>query len=434
MRIIHLVPGAGTSFYCQNCLRDMALVRAQRALGHDVVVVPMYLPLLSDHADTGADTGMYYGAVGLYLRDRFPLLGKAPAFIRKLLDSPRLLRWASERAGSTRSRDLIGMTLSMLRGEEGKQARELDRLAGWLSAEGRPDVVHLSNALLLGLARRIRDGTGASIVCTLQDEHQWVDAMGEEGAARVWKAMCDRAKDVDLFVSVSRYYADTVRDRLGLTDEKLRVVYMGIDLDGFEAGTPSFDPPVIGYLSRICESLGAGVLADAFMKLDDDERHGGVRLRYAGGWTAGDMSFVGDLRRRFDAAGLVDRVDFVRGFGRADRIGFLRSVSVLSVPVPGGEALGMHLLEALASGVPIVQPDAGGFPELVEATGGGVVYAPNDADSLAKALGELLLDPERARGLGLRGSEAVRERFGVEKMAEEMVHLYLRLAERRRSE
>jgi glycosyltransferase involved in cell wall biosynthesis len=175
------------------------------------------------------------------------------------------------------------------------------------------------------------------------------------------------------------------------------------------------------------------VLADAFITLAKDDRHAAVRLRYAGGWTAGDAPFVRDLRKRLEEAGLGDRVDFVRGFGRADRIRFLKSVSILSVPVPGGEAFGMHLLESLASGVPVVQPDAGGFRELVEATGGGVLYEPGDPDALAAALGELLLDPERARGLGARGGEAVHERFGVEKMAEEMVHLYLQLREREKA-
>lgn len=427
MKIVHIVPGSGTSFYCQNCLRDIALVRALRALGHEVLIVPMYLPLLTDYPDVKEDADIFYGAVGLYVKEKLPLFKKAPLWMQKLLDSPRLLSWAAGKAGSTSSRDLAEMTVSMLKGEEGRQAAELDRLVAWLESEEKPDVVHLSNALLLGLARRMKSDLGAPIVCSLQDEDSWVDTMGEESAGNVWNTMADRAGDVDAFVAVSRYYANAVAPRMNLKPEQIHVVPIGIELNGFEPRPLPFDPPAIGYLSRMCESLGAGLLTDAFIKLKEDGRFKDLKLRFTGGRTDADIPFIKQMQERLTRLGLQEDVELVRNFDRPGRIRFLQSISIMSVPVIRGEALGMHLLEALASGVPIVQPKVGGFPELVDATGGGILYEPNNADALAEALGKLLLDPERARRLGASGRDAVSERFSVKKTASEMMEIYGRL-------
>ena len=50
MKIVHIVPGSGGTFYCQNCMRDNELIKAFKALGHDIYMVPMYLPLsIEDH-------------------------------------------------------------------------------------------------------------------------------------------------------------------------------------------------------------------------------------------------------------------------------------------------------------------------------------------------------------------------------------------------
>jgi glycosyltransferase involved in cell wall biosynthesis len=82
------------------------------------------------------------------------------------------------------------------------------------------------------------------------------------------------------------------------------------------------------------------------------------------------------------------------------------------------------VLEALAAGVPVVEPATGVFPELLETTGGGVLYEPNSAQALAAAMKPLLLEPGYAQQLGKRGKEAVFEKFNVEQTAEELVRIY----------
>jgi len=78
MKIVHIVPGSGGTFYCQNCLRDNALVKALRAQGHDVVMVPLYLPMFADEPGISGEAPVFYGAISLYLRQRLPFCESLP--------------------------------------------------------------------------------------------------------------------------------------------------------------------------------------------------------------------------------------------------------------------------------------------------------------------------------------------------------------------
>ena len=80
------------------------------------------------------------------------------------------------------------MTVSMLRGEQGFQAKEIDKLLEWLRTEPRFDVINLPYALLLGLAEPLRRELKAPICCTLQGEDLFLDGLGEPsiGASR-WR-------------------------------------------------------------------------------------------------------------------------------------------------------------------------------------------------------------------------------------------------------
>ena len=101
----------------------------------------------------------------------------------------------------------------------------------------------------------------------------------------------------------------------------------------------------------------------------------------------------------------------------AEKVAFYKSVDVLSVPTEFLEPKGLYVLEALANGVPVVQPRHGAFPELVEATGGGRLVTPGVADELADALEELMLDPDTRYSLGATGQINVREQFNPQVMA-----------------
>lgn len=424
MRIVQITPGAGDNFYCENCLRDHAVVRALREAGHDALMVPLYLPAASDQPDADADAPIFFGGINVFLQQKLALFRRTPRWVDRLFDSDRLLRWAAGMAGVTRAKDLGETTLSMLRGEHGRQVKELNRLTAWLSAHGRADVVCLSNALLLGLNGRIRDRLRVPTVCLLQDEEPFLDALIEPYRREAWRMLRELAAGADAFVAVSHSYARTMQSRLGLPDDRLHVVYNGIDPRGYGPAETPPDPPAVGFLSQLCRGKGLDILVEAFVKLKSDPRLGGLKLRLSGGQTAADEPLLKQVRARLARAGVAGDVEMLDRFDRPAKQAFLRGLSVLSVPARDPEAFGLFVLESLACGVPVVLPRRGAFVELVEATGGGVLYEPNEPGVLAGVLGELLLDPPRARSMGRAGREAVLRDFHIERTARELAAVY----------
>jgi glycosyltransferase involved in cell wall biosynthesis len=428
MKVIYLVPGSGGSFYCQNCLRDLALVKAMRGQGVDAISLPLYLPVTTGSESASVDsTPVFYGAIKIYLEQLYPWLKRLPQAMLGWLDSPVLLKWAAKRAGSTRARGLEEMTLSMLRGESGQQAAELDALVGWLDKEGKPDIIHLSNGLLLGLARRLKQKLNAIIVCSLQDEDQWIDAQSAAGSAATWRLMSERAVDADCFIAPSLYYARVMQDRLKLESGRIEVIPSGIEPDSDAPASLLFNPPVIGYLSRMCESLGLGLLVDAFIRLKREPRFSDLKLKAMGGFTPDDRVFLDGLRHRLDGLNLIQDVEFSTDYEPNQRRAWLRQLSVLSVPIPRGEAFGTFQIEALAAGVPLVQPRVGAFPEVIEATGGGILYDPDRPQALDDSLIQLLSDRDRARKLADHGRHMVTEKYTMQRMSQQVTRLYRRM-------
>ncbi len=123
-------------------------------------------------------------------------------------------------------------------------------------------------------------------------------------------------------------------------------------------------------------------------------------------------------------AGLADDFDHVDSPSHDDKVRFLHGLDVLSVPTTYREPKGLYVLEALANGVPVVQPRHGSFPELLEATGGGLLVNPDDPRDLADALRRLMDDPARGEEMGRKGKEAVHARFHADRMADETAAVY----------
>ena len=126
------------------------------------------------------------------------------------------------------------------------------------------------------------------------------------------------------------------------------------------------------------------------------------------------------MMTKLAAAGVAHDVEIVDDFNKSARRAFLQSLNVLSAPAPDGEAFGLFILEAGACGVPVVQPDAGAFREVVEMTGGGIVYDPGRPAALVESLRDLLVNPERCRELGRQARAAVSEQFSSDAMARNM--------------
>lgn len=413
--------------YCGNCFRDNALVAELRRLGHPTLMVPLYLPMTLDEADQSAGTPTFFNGVNVFLQQKSAFFRRAPKWLHDLIASPTLLKWAAGRAAKTRAEDVTDLTLSMLRGEEGNQARELDELITWLKTQERPHLVSLSNALLVGMARKIKQELGAPVVVMLQGEDAFLDSMPSPAREEVWRTLAERCREVDLFIAPSRYFGELMARRLGLPADKVKVVHNGINLDGFGTQNPESriqNPPVLGFFARMCKEKGLDTLIEAFLILKKRGKVANLKLRVGGGCGPGDEPFVNQLKSRLTSAGVLGDVEFHPNLTREQKLEFLRSLTVFSVPALYGEAFGLYVIEALASGVPVVQPRVASFPELVETTGGGVLCEPGNAAALAEAIECLLLDTTKLRACAASGRRAVQERFSVQRMAEEMVKVF----------
>jgi glycosyltransferase involved in cell wall biosynthesis len=312
------------------------------------------------------------------------------------------------------------MTLSMLKGEHGPLHREVERLAEFVASLERPDAIVLSNALILGVARRLKERTGVPVLCSLQGEAPFVRALPAGSREAVWELMRERARDADGFLAVSATYGREMQEVLGIPSERIHVVHNGIVLDAVGNEVPahaSRKPPTVGYLARLCDDKGLSTLVEAFVLLAESGRVPDVRLLAAGVLLDHDRPLVARLEGRLRAAGLAARARILPDVSRAEKWALLKQMTVFSVPATYGESFGLYLLEALAAGVPVVQPRHGAFPEILEATGGGLLCEPGDPRSLAAALEELLLDPDRGQRLAAQGRGAVARHFTAEHMA-----------------
>jgi len=429
MNIVQITPGAG-GMYCGGCFRDNALVAALRKQGHETLMVPLYLPLTLDEADQSAGTPTFFSGINVYLEQKSALFRKAPRWLHSLLASPALLKWASKHSARTKAEDVGDLMISMLRGEEGNQARELDELIAWLKEHSKPDVVCLSNALLVGLARKLKRELNCAVTCILGGEDAYLDSLPVSVRESAWKTLSERCRDVDLFLPPTRYFGDLMSRRLSLRPDQVRVVPNGINLAGYEAASPQ-SPPVLGYFARMCKDKGLDTLVDAYIELRRRDIGKNLRLHVGGGCGPTDEPYVEQQRTKLRAAGVLESVQFFPNVDHAGKLAFFGGLTIFSTPALYGEAFGLYVIEALAAGVPVVQPRHAAFPELVESTGGGVLCEPGSAQSLADAIGSLLQDPERARNLGRTGREAVLRDFGIESVAAKTVQAFEQVVRRK---
>lgn len=423
MKVVQIIPGSGGSFYCGNCMRDSKYIEALRSQGLEVIIVPMYLPLFP-REENKEEIPVFYGAISIYLKQLFPIFRKAPAWVERLLNSKPMLKFAAGMANSTRSNGLEDMTISMLLGEHGAQREELEKMVDWLQHHYKADVIHLSNALLLGLTHLLKERLQIPVVCSLQDEDVWVDGMDEAFKEKTWNLLKEKAVEVDRFISVSHYFTSFMQEKLSLPNEKITTLHLGVDPADYVYKNASEKGKNIGYLSRLCEENGLDILIDAYILLKSKPGNNAGHLLLTGGHTGDDTHFIAEQKRKINQAGLADQVRFIHDFGQEARNTFFDQVTVLSVPVKHGEAFGIYLTEAMAAGIPIVQPALGAFPEIVQRSGGGVIYQENTPSALAETLVELLSDNERLAALSQKARQSIEKTFNIHALSKEMADIY----------
>lgn len=430
MRIAIIAAGAG-DMYCGSCLRDHALGRALIDLGEDVTIVPTYTPMRLDGEPAG-EQHVYFGGIEVYLTESFPTFRRKRGWLGRLASSQRVLRWLGRRSLGTRPSKLGGLTCSVLRGDEGNQARLLDELATMLSEQVRPDVVHLTNSLYVGFARRIKERLGVPVTCGLTGEDLFLSSLSEPYRREALDLLAQRSTDVDGFIASSQHAAEHMATWAHVDRSKISVVLPGIhaaDLLAQPLERPAERPLTLGYFSRIAPEKGLHFLVAAFQKLARSGRFPDLRLKIAGYLGNSETAYAAQNRRVLAAAGLRNRVEFLGTVDRAQKLAFFGELDLLAVPTEYPEPKGMFVLESLAAGVPVVLPRHGAFPELIDASGGGVLHEPCNVEDLTTQIAALLEDAERRSELGRIGRQAVEEHFGATRMASETQAIFRSLTE-----
>jgi glycosyltransferase involved in cell wall biosynthesis len=424
MRIAYIAAGAA-DMICGNCLRDNRLARAVIALGHELVLVPTYTPIRTDEINISHER-VFYGGINVYLQQKFPFFQYAPGVVGWLLDRPALLRWVSRFALKTQPHDLGALTVSVLQGSEGRQKKELAKLTEWLKS-WEPDVVHLTNSMFAGFAPAIKEALGKPVCCSLQGEDYFLSNLPEPYRRQAFEALKAMAPHVDTFLAPSRDQAESMAPYLGVPASEIPVVMPGIDVEDFSERTErNPDEFVVGYLARVAPEKGLHVLARALQIIGKRRGDTGPRIRLrAAGWMAPEhRPYVEDVANDPELRGSGVDFEYLGTIGRDRKIEFLRSLDVLSVPVAYRSPKGVYVLEALACGVPFVQPRSGVFPEILAETGGGLLFEPDDPEDLARAMERLIDDPLLARQMGEAGRRAVQQKFHSRRMAEQTLVVY----------
>jgi glycosyltransferase involved in cell wall biosynthesis len=426
VKIAYITAGAAGMF-CGSCMRDNTLVAALAHLGHDALLVPTYTPIRTDEEDV-SERRVFFGGINVYLQQKLGLFRHTPWFLDRLLDFPRLLRWVSRFAVKTEASQLGELTVSMLRGEHGYQRKEVAKLVRWLAREIKPEVINLTNALLSGMVHELKRQVGVPVLCSLQGDDIYLESLPEAHRTRCLALIRDHCREIDGFIATSGYYADFMVGYFGIPRERIHVVHPGLNLAGHGGPRPERGgrPFTIGYFARICSEKGFHLLVEAFRILKQTSGGRPCRLRVSGWLGENNRPYFEDLHQKLQGWGLLSAFEHVECPDHDSKVRFFHSLDVLSVPTTYREPKGLYILEALANGVPVVQPRHGSFPELIEATGGGVLVNPDDPHDLARGLRQLLETPGHAEELGRKGKEVVQRHFHAERMARETAEVYAR--------
>jgi glycosyltransferase involved in cell wall biosynthesis len=446
LKIAYLTAGAA-GMICGSCLHDNTLARALIEQGHNVQLVPLYTPIRTDEQDVTLDR-VYFGGINMYLQQKLPLFRWLPKWLDRWLDQPWLIDWASGRSVKIDPKQVADITLSILRGREGFQRKEVERLADWLTADVRPDVIVFSNILTAGCIPEIKRRLDVPVVVTLQGDDIFLRGLPEPHQSQALAEIRRLAEQIDGFIANTHFYADAMAEYLGLARERIQIVPLAIDVRDFEGSgfgvqgsaergqesgvrgqeTGEFKiqnpnskmarPPTVGYLARLAPEKGLHILADAFIRLRKMPEMEQSKLRIAGWLGEPNRKYADEVFAKLKAAGLGDAFEYVGEVDRRGKLDFLASISVLAVPTTYKEPKGLFVLEALAAGVPVVQPEHGSFPEMLGELQGGVLHRPEDPEHLAERLHWLLTDEVQWIRLASNGRQNVHAHRNSQSMAQ----------------
>lgn len=416
MKVLFIIPGSGDSFYCGNCFRDNLQASALRKAGHDVIIMPLYLPL--KHQSFQADTPLFFPATTYFVAQKFFGEKKMPGWLKRVTGSDSMLNMASSLSGTTSAEGMEEMTLSMITGDDPAFREQVQQLIDWVKNQEKPDIIHLSSTLLLGIAKEIKQQLDIPVVCSVQDEEVWIDSLNEKDSSLAWQGIRENIPYIDRFITTSEFYKKIISERIPQM-KAVDVVYPGINSEKYASDSYPEDP-VIGFFYRMNQKNGLDILAEAFVKLKKRGTVQRLKLKIGGGYTGEDKRFLKRIKSILSP--YKEDVEISDSYSLDDHTGFYRTITVLSVPITFEESVGLYLCEAFAAGRPAVEPAIGSFSEIVE--GAGLIYSPNDSDSLADALEQILTDEALLAKCKEQALKLSKTRYSDFVLANNLINIY----------
>jgi glycosyltransferase involved in cell wall biosynthesis len=226
---------------------------------------------------------------------------------------------------------------------------------------------------------------------------------------------------LDRLLTITERMKGFANEALPVKPDRVHTLHYGIDAVGFrsaaearhsvrEAWGISGDALLIGLVGRLEESKGQDVLLRSFASLHHDFPD--ARLLFAGEPPPEKEGYDLKLKYYTGELGISDRVHFA---GFHQNIADVYAALDICVLASREEAFGLVLLEAMASGLPLIATNAGGVPEIVQDGISGLLVPPGDVGALSNALKPLIQNVELRKKLGDNGQRIVRKKFSLEK-------------------
>jgi len=419
MKILLITPGSGDAFYCSNCFRDSLYAQALRNAGHQITIMPLYLPLMEKSLQT--DIPLFFPATSFYVAQKFFKKGKMPHFFENILNSTTLLRWATSLSGTTSAKGMEEMTLSMITGDGENFSKQSEKIIYWLENHEKPDIIHLSTSLLAGIAKAIKNSTNIPIVCSLQDEEVWIESLENRFAEQAWRAIGQNSAYINQFITTSEYYKSVAFNKIPEIKE-IDVVYPGVNIETYKSLEYPKNP-TIGFYYRMNYENGLDILAQAFVKLKKENRVANLKLKIGGGYTRENKKFLRHIQTVLKP--YMNDVTFSRHYSLDEHTTFYKDISLICTPLRFNQAFGLYLSEAFATGRPAVAPDTGSFKEIIGDA--GILYTPNTSEELAEALLKLLTNGALYRQCKEQALQLSREKYNDTTVAQRLLQIYDKL-------
>ncbi|HHV79231.1 MAG TPA: glycosyltransferase [Firmicutes bacterium] len=284
------------------------------------------------------------------------------------------------------------------------------RMVGIIRAE-RPDLVHTHASLSARLAARM---SGVPVVFTKHTPDPIGGSTGSKLRAGLQRALSDGV------IAVSEYVASLLKQQ-GYPEDRIEVIYNGVDPSEFKLASRTSQPPKIGNVGRLTPEKGQEYLVRAAAVVV--KQYPQCKFFIAG---AGPEETR--LRRLISQLELEDSVELT-GYV-SDISSFLQGLNIFAFPSIE-EGLGIALIEAMVSGLPVVATRVGGIPEVVQHGVTGKLVEPADPLSLAAAILELISNPGEAATYAGNGRDWAIRSFHAADMASKTVRFYQQILERR---